>query len=88
MDSEAAVIRAEMSQTRANLDRKITQLEARARELTPREISRRYLPDYFVDQVLGGILMLVGVRLAWAAHRRRAHRRAIVRAAMGGYAHW
>jgi hypothetical protein len=31
MDREAAVIRAEMSQTRAELDRKISRLEARAR---------------------------------------------------------
>ena len=37
MDREAAVIRSEMSQTRAGLDRKLSQLEARARDMTPRE---------------------------------------------------
>ena len=88
MDREAAVIRAEMSQTRAELDRKITQLELRAKELAPHEITRRYLPEYFVDQVIGGILTLVGIRLAWAMHRRPARRRERIRAAMGGYPHW
>ncbi len=88
MDREAAVIRAEMSQTRADLDRKIAQLEIRARKLSPREITRRYVPEYFVDQVIGGILTLVGIQLAWAVHRRRVHRRDVMRAAMGAYAHW
>ncbi len=37
MDSEAAVIRAEMSRTRADLDRKLTELQARARDMTPRK---------------------------------------------------
>jgi hypothetical protein len=88
MDRETAVIRAEMSQTRAELDRKIAQLEARARELTPRELSRRYVPEYFVDQVIGGVLVLVGIQLAWTMRRRRARRREVLRAAIGGYAHW
>jgi hypothetical protein len=74
-----------MSHTRARLDRKISQLESRAKELTPRELSRRYVPEYFVDRVIGGILTLVGVRLAWRMFRRRNHRREAVRAAMGGY---
>ena len=47
MDREAAVIRAEMSQTRAELDRKITLLETRAKALTPGQLTRRYLPDVF-----------------------------------------
>ena len=85
MDSEAAVIRAEMSHTRAALDHKIDQLESRAKELTPRELTRRYVPEYFVDQVIGGILTLVGVSLAWSMYRRRARRRKSMRAAMGGY---
>ena len=72
MDREAAVIRAEMSQTRAELDRKISMLETRAKALTPRQLSRRYLPEYFVDRVIGGILTLVGLRLAWRMSRRRA----------------
>ena len=88
MDREAAVIRAEMSLTRAELGRKITQLETRAKALTSRGITQRYLPEYFVDQLIGGILTLVGIRLAWAMHRRRARRRERIRAAMGGYVHW
>ena len=71
MDREAAVIRAEMSKTRAALDHKITLLESRAKELTPRQLSRRYLPEYFVDRVIGGILTLVGLRMAWRLSRRR-----------------
>jgi hypothetical protein len=85
MDSQTAVIRSEMSHTRARLDRKISQLESRARELTPRELTRRYVPEYFVDRVIGGILTLIGVRLAWSMSRRRNRRRKAMRAAMGGY---
>ena len=36
MDREAAVIRSEMSQTRQALDQKLTRLEARAHELSPK----------------------------------------------------
>ena len=85
MDREAAVIRAEMSHTRAELDRKISRLEAKAREMTPRELSRRYVPEYFTDRVIGGILTLVGLRLAWGMHRQRVRRRRMLQAAMGGY---
>lgn len=65
MDSEAAVIRAEMTQTRADLERKLVQLQERARELTPRRVVARNLPDYFADRVIGSILTLTGVRMAW-----------------------
>ena len=65
MDSEAAVIRSEMSQTRAELNRKITELEARAHELTPRAVAKRYLPENALDYAIGGILTLVGTRMAW-----------------------
>lgn len=65
MDREAAVIRSEMSQTRAELDRKITELEARAHELTPRAVAKRYLPENALDYAIGGILTLVGTRMAW-----------------------
>jgi hypothetical protein len=77
-----------MSQTRAELDRKISQLEARAKEFKPRALTARYLPEYFVDQVLGGVLTLVGLGLAWGHRRRRIHRRESLRAAMGGYSRW
>ena len=38
MDSEAAVIRAEMSQTKAELDYKISQLQRKAKDMTPRSV--------------------------------------------------
>jgi hypothetical protein len=87
MDREAAVIRAEMSHTRAELDRKITLLEGRAKELAPRQLTQRYLPEYFVDRLIGGILTLVGLRLAWM-YRRRAHHREAVRSAVATYPRW
>jgi hypothetical protein len=55
MDSEAAVIRSEMSQTRADLDRKIAELEARAHALTPRAVASRYLPEHAMDYAIGGV---------------------------------
>ena len=88
MDREAAVLRAEMSQTRAELDRKITQLEARARELTPRRLTERYVGDYAWEKVIGTVLTLVGIRMAWSQYRHRQHRRDRVRGAMAAYGHW
>jgi uncharacterized protein (TIGR03382 family) len=88
MDREAAVIRAEMSHTRAELDRKISRLEARAKEFTPGELTRRYVPEYFVDRAIGGFLTMIGLSLAWSMRRRRVHRRESIRAAMGGYSGW
>jgi hypothetical protein len=88
MDREAAVLRAEMSQTRAELDHKITLLEARARELSPSALSERYLPDYLWERVIGGVLTLVGIRMAWSMYRNRQHRRERVRGAMAAYGHW
>jgi hypothetical protein len=75
MDSEAAVIRSEMSQTRAELDRKIAQLEVRAHELTPRAVARRYLPDNALDYAIGAVLTLVGARMAWRGIRAARNRR-------------
>lgn len=88
MDREAAVLRAEMSQTRAELDRKLTLLQARAREMTPRRLSERYLPEYVWERVIGSVLTLVGARMAWSQYRHRQHRRDRVRAAMASYGHW
>ena len=77
MDSEAAVIRAEMSRTRAELDRKLTLLEARARELiTPRHV-QRHLPDFFLDRAIGGMLTVIGLKMTLGNIRRiRRSRRA------------
>jgi hypothetical protein len=88
MDREAAVLRAEMSRTRAELDQKITRLEARARELTPRALSQRYMPEYVWERVIGTVLTLVGVRMAWSRYRHLQHRRERVRGAMASYGHW
>ena len=82
MDSEAAVIKSEMMRTRADLDSKIAQLEARARDLTPRRYAQRYLPDNTLDRAVGGILTLVGLRMAWKQVRQRRNRREQLRAAV------
>jgi hypothetical protein len=71
MDREAAVIRAEMSRTRAELDQKLLRLHDKVSDLTPRRLSERYLPEYFVDRVAGGLLTLVGLKMAWSRYRRR-----------------
>ena len=88
MDREATVIRAEMSDTRAALDRKLTLLEARAREITPRQLSQRYLPEYFVERVIGGVMTLIGVRMAWGMYRKRRQRRQELRNALMAFGRW
>jgi hypothetical protein len=82
MDREAAVLRAEMSRTRAELDDKLARLQARVSELTPQRLTERYVPDYFVDRVIGGVLTLVGLRMAYSMYRKRAGRRDRMRAAL------
>jgi hypothetical protein len=88
MDREAAVIRSAMSQTRGELDRKITQLEARARELTPRRYAERHLPDYLLERVIGGVLTLIGLRMAWSMYTHRRRRRDDVRRTVVSYGRW
>jgi hypothetical protein len=88
MDREAAVIRAEMSETRRELDRKITRLEARAKDMTPRQLTRRYMPEFFLDRVIGGFLTLVGIRMAWGMYRKRSHHRGQVKTAVASYTRW
>ena len=88
MDREAAVIRAEMSQTRAELDRKIARLEDRAREMSPRRYWDRHRPEYLLDRVIGGFLTVVGVSMAVSHLRAERHRRARVRAALASYEAW
>ena len=65
MDREPAFIRAEISQTRADLDRKIARLEARAREMTPRRAARRFVHQREFEQLLGIVLLCAGSVLAW-----------------------
>jgi hypothetical protein len=89
MAGEAAAIRTEMSHTRASLDRKIAELEVRAKELTPRAYAERHLPEYLMERVIGGVLTLVGLRMAWSLfHKRHDRRRRDVRTAMASYGRW
>jgi hypothetical protein len=88
MDSKAAVIKSEMMRTRADLDRKLVELEERARDLTPRRYAARHLPENALDRAIGGILTLVGLRMAWKQFRSRPRRREQMRAAMTGYDSW
>ena len=85
MDSQATVIRAEMSQTRADLDRKLAELQSRARDMSPRKVVERNLPEYFAERVIGTILTLAGLRMAWHHYRGRLGRRARVREAVASY---
>ena len=88
MDREAAVLRAEMSHTRAELDHKLTQLQERVSELTPQRLTQRYVPDYAVDRAIGGMLTLVGLKMAWSQYRWHRDRRARVRRQLAGYSRW
>ena len=75
MDSEAAVIRSEMNQTKAELDYKISQLQRKAKDLTPRSVARRYMPERSLDYAIGGLLTLVGAKMAWTRLRPKHDRR-------------
>jgi hypothetical protein len=88
MDREAAVIRAEMTQTRADLDSKLSRLEARAREMTPRRYMQRTLPEYFFDRVIGGVLTCIGLTMAVRQYRANRDRRERMRAALMPYECW
>ena len=88
MAEEAAVIREEMSQTRAELDWKPARLEARARELRPSNVARRYMPDYPLDRAIGAVLTLIGARMAWTQWRNRRNRREEIQAAFASYGRW
>jgi len=88
MAQEAAVIREEMNQTRAELDWKLARLEARARELRPTAVAKRYMPDYALDRAIGAVLTLIGTRMAWKQWRNGRDRRARVQQAFASYGRW
>jgi hypothetical protein len=88
MDREAVVIRAEMSETRAQLDRKIALLEERARNFSPKRYARDHLPEHFIDRVIGAVLTLIGVRMVLGQIRAARNHRARVRAALESYGRW
>jgi hypothetical protein len=77
-----------MNQTRAQLDRKIGLLEERARAYSPRQLSDRYLPDFFAEKVIGSLLTLIGVTMAYSGWRAHTTRRRRIRAAVEAYGRW
>lgn len=87
MDREAAVLRAEMSRTRAELDQKLTMLQAKVGELRPRRVSQRYMSAETVERVMGGVLTLVGLKMAWS-HYRSSSRRHRLRAELAANGRW
>ena len=88
MDREAAVLRAEMSRTREELDQKLTMLQAKVSDLTPRRLTQRYLPEYFVDRVVGSMLTLIGLKMAWTQYRQLKHRRERLQRELAAYGRW
>ena len=87
MDREAAVIRSQMTETRADLDRKLSQLQAKAHDLTPRRYVQRHMPEYALDRAIGAVLTAVGTVMAWRLYRRSA-RRSAVHQALVSYGCW
>ena len=69
MDREASVVRAEMSRTREQLDQKLSLLQEKVNDMTPSRVAQRYLPEYFADRALGGVLTLIGLRMAWSRYQ-------------------
>ena len=89
MDREAAVLRAEMSRTRAELDHKLVALQERMSELTPHNLRQRYMGEFFADRLVGGLLTLIGAKMAWSAYRRsHRHHRARLHAELASYSSW
>jgi len=71
MVRKADLIRSEIDQTRSDLDRKLSRLEARAREMTPRRYAHRFVRERAFEQVVGGSLVLAGAFMAWRRRPRR-----------------
>ena len=88
MDREAAVIRAEMIETRAQLDQKLTLLEERAREFSPKQYARDHMPEYLLDRTIGGLLTVIGLGMAIKMFKAHRNRRAQVKAALTSYGRW
>jgi hypothetical protein len=77
-----------MSRTRAELDEKLTALHAKVSDLTPRRLTQRYMPEYFFDRVAGGILIAVGLKMAWSQYRELKRRRERHQRDLNGYGRW
>jgi hypothetical protein len=77
-----------MNRTRAELDEKLVALQARVGELSPQNLKRRYMPDYLLDRVIGGILTLVGTKMMWSHMRSRRNHRGRLRSELATYGSW
>jgi hypothetical protein len=77
-----------MSQTKAELDYKISQLQRKAKDMTPRSVVRRVMPERTLDYALGGVLTLVGAKMAWGRYRARRNRRERLRASLDTRNSW
>ena len=76
MDREAAFIRSEMSQTRRDLDYKLERLQERARELSPRRVVQRNMPDYLLERVIAAHnVAALFIKVARLSTRLRSHPR-------------
>jgi len=71
-----------MSQTKAELDYKISQLQRKAKDMTPRSVVSRVMPERTLDYALGSVLTLVGARMAWSRFRAERKRRKRLRATL------
>jgi uncharacterized membrane protein YccC len=76
-----------MNQTRAELDSKLTQLQERAKDMTPRRYVQRHMPSYALDRAIGAVLTMAGTMMAWRMYRRSS-RRARIRQALVSYGCW
>jgi hypothetical protein len=77
-----------MSRTRAELDQKLTLLQERVSDMTPQRLSERYMPEYFVDRLIGGVLTLMGLKMAWSQYRWYNNHRERLRSQVTAYGRW
>ncbi|HEU5255381.1 MAG TPA: hypothetical protein VFU28_05295 [Vicinamibacterales bacterium] len=77
-----------MSQTKAELDYKISQLQRKAKDMTPRSVVSRVMPERALDYALGSVLTVVGARMAWGRYRARRNRRDRLRTSLQTSSSW
>jgi len=77
-----------MSQTKAELDYKISQLQRKAKDMTPRSVVNRVMPERALDYALGSVLTVVGARMAWGRYCARRNRRERLRASLQASNGW
>jgi len=77
-----------MSQTKAELDYKISQLQRKAKDMTPRSVVSRVMPERALDYALGSLLTVVGARMAWGRYRAQRNRRDRLRTSLQTSSSW